>query len=521
MPAAFFGGRGQFSVPTALAVTVEHVLLIDIDGLRSDVLETALHSGRAPHIARLLGGLGLERGLLYPLLAPAPSITFTSQASLFTGAHPGWHGIPGNQFLDRFGAHSDGAPRHYAFDVGDRLAVDDAVRVFTAGLASNCLLAPTLYEQALEHGLRARVVGHMYARGANQWIKPSLANLARFTKGGNLFGLEAADYDRYTLDQALDALQRDGLPDILTIYFMGVDHESHHHGPAAQLGYLCEVLDGYVGELWDAALRKLPAYAQAPLCLVFSDHGQIAVPSDDRHSLRLGFPFEREIGHLFDALGLDVHDIPGEDPNCDAVVASNGGVAQVYLQNRKGRWHDAPDFERDVLPVAGAFWEAHATGRYAQELQGALAGVLVRNAEQQSWSAAYQALTPQGDLVSLAEWFEAQPPGLYIDPVNRLDNLAGPLAGDLMLIGNGAEGFYFSAPLSGMHGGLHPEESQSAFALGWPGASQPAWDLAQAAFIEAIQRRCQAENRRMASTTDMLTGLQPLIAQGRFRSKAL
>jgi hypothetical protein len=60
-----------------------------------------------------------------------------------------------------------------------------------------------------------------------------------------------------------------------------------------------------------------------PFVVIFSDHGQIHVKADDKHSLRLAFPFEREIGHLFDALGLDVHDYPGEDPNCDAVVASN------------------------------------------------------------------------------------------------------------------------------------------------------------------------------------------------------
>jgi hypothetical protein len=495
-------------------MSVEHVLLIDIDGLRADVLEKALQSGCAPNLRRLLGGEGLDRGLLFPLLAPAPSITFASQASLFTGAHPAWHGIPGNQFFDRFGTFSEGKPRHCAFDVGDRLAVDDAVRVFTEGLASNCLLAPTLYERASEFGFDARVVAHMYARGASEWFRPSLANLARFTKGGNLFGLEAAEYDRYTVDQALHSILQDGLPRILTVYFMGVDHESHHHGPEAQIGNLCEVLDGYIGELWEAILSKLLARAQTPLCLVFSDHGQIAVPADDRHSLRLGFPFEREIGHLFDALGLDVHDLPGEDPACDAVVASNGGLAHVYLQNRTGHWRNAPNFERDVLPVARAFWEAHADGRYALELQGALAGVLVRNVEKESWSAVYQALTPQGDLVPLGEWFAAQPPGLYADPVNRLDNLAGALAGDVLLISNYGEGFYFSAPLQGMHGGLHPEDSWAACALGWPEVGQSTWNLARETFSTAIQRRCQAEKGRLPGTADLITGLWPLLSAG-------
>jgi len=488
---------------------VENFLLVDIDGLRPDVLETALEEGRLPNIARLLGGSGLERGALLPVLAPAPSITFTSQACLFTGAHPHEHGIPGNQFFDRFGTHQDGTPRHYAFDVGDTLAVDDAVRVFTDGLAAKCLLAPTLYHAASERGWRSVVACHMYALEADAWLKPSLTSLARFTKGGNLFGLSAPEYDRHTLKKVLDELARSGLPNILTVYFMGLDHESHVHGPQAQAGYLADVLDPMLGELWEKVVALSGSHR--PFVLLFSDHGQIGVPADDQHSIRLGFPFEREMGHLFDALGLDVHDFPGEDPNCDAVVASNGGLAHVYLQNRTSRWADAPIFERDVFPVAQAFWEAHASGIYAPELHGALAGVLVRDVEHQSWSAGYQALTPQGDRIPLEEWFAAQPPGLYADPVNRLHNLAGPLTGDLLLVSNYADGYYFAQPLLGMHGGLHPQDSWAALALGWPESPQAKWNAARAAFSKAIQARCQAEDGRQPSTADMLAGLSALL----------
>ena len=44
----------------------------------------------------------MQRGLEIPALAPAPSITFTSQASLFTGTQPREHGVPGNQFTTNF-----------------------------------------------------------------------------------------------------------------------------------------------------------------------------------------------------------------------------------------------------------------------------------------------------------------------------------------------------------------------------------------------------------------------------------
>lgn len=491
---------------------IEHILLLDIDGLRPDILAQALAEEHLPNLAGLLGGATQSRGCLYPVLAPAPSITFASQASLFSGVGPAQHGIPGNQFFDRFGAHSRGTPRHYAFDVGDTLAADDAVRVFTDGLASKCMLVPTLYERLHNRGWRSVVAGHMYARGATRWLKPSLMRLARFTKGGNLFGLSAPEYDRKTLEKARQEIERNGLPNILTVYFMGLDHESHVHGPQAQTAYLCDVLDVLVGELWQSVCASLPPGSPAPLCLIFSDHGQLAVPADDRHSLRLGFPYDREMGHLFDALGLDVHDFPGEDPNCDAVVASNGGLAHVYLQNRQGHWADQPDFERDVLPVARAFWQAHDRGRYAAELEGALAGVLVRNVQSAGWQAPYMALTPSGEIQDLEIWFKTQQAELYADPVNRLRELAGPRTGDLLLISCYEQGFYFASPLSGVHGGLHPHDSWATLALGWPEVDDLTWQGAQEIFLQAIWARCLADRGRLPTTADMLTGLFALLA---------
>ncbi len=483
----------------------EKYLLIDIDGLRPDVFRQALDAGSVPNLARLVG-----RGLHIPITAPAPSITFCSQACLFTGAHPAQHGIPGNQFFDRFGGGFAGAPRHFAFDVGDTLAVDDAVRVFSDGLAAGRLEARTIYERLASQGRTSLVAGNMYARGATRWIRPSLSHLARFTKGGNLFGLDSRSYDQHVLDTLLDDLAENGLPDLTTMYFMGLDHDSHLYGPGkGQLPYLVEHVDPMVGQLWQAVQEQ--AGGSLPLVAVFSDHGQIEVIPDDRHSLRIGFPFDKEMGHLFSALGLDVHDFPGEDPNCDAVMALNGGLASVYLQKRDGSWQDPPIFERDVVPVGRAFWEAHAKGRYAAELEGALSGVLLRNVEVEGWQAPYTALTADGNIQPLEVWFASQPGEEYLDPVNRLNHCAGRYAGDLLLVSNYADGFYFGGEIRGVHGGLHPADSHATLAFGWPEASPTAWEPLKNAVEKAVYARCRVENNRMAHTTDMITGLNALI----------
>ncbi len=492
--------------------TPSHILLLDIDGLRPDVFRAALAAGTIPNLAGLLGGPDLAHGAIIPATAPAPSITFCSQACLFTGTHPKDHGIPGNQFFDRFGTYNNGIPQFFAFDVGDTLEVDDAVRVFVDALAAKRLMTDTVYEKMAAQGKTSVVAGNMYARGAQTWIKPSLANIARFTKGGNLFGMTSREYDGDIFTRLLTHLDQNGLPDILTMYFMGLDHDSHHLGPhKGQMPYLVEHVDPMVGELIAALQRQTPL--SNILIAIFSDHGQIEVIPDDQHSLRLGFPFDKEVGHLFNALGLDVHDYPGEDPACDAVMALNGGTASVYLQKKDGHWADVPLFERDVLPVAHAFWEAHTTGKYAPELKGALAGVLVRNVQRDGWSAKFQALTPPtstavGGVIPLPDWFAAQPEGLYLDPVHRLNNQTGLYSGDLLLISHYAEGYYFGKEIHGVHGGLHPEDSYATLAYALPGADAEAWGRMKARITEAIETRCTAEGGRMPSTCDLLVGVE-------------
>lgn len=228
--------------------------------------------------------------------------------------------------------------------------------------------------------------------------------------------------------------------------------------------------------------------------------------------MRIAFPFERELGQLFDALLLDAYDFSGEDPNSDALVALNGGISYVYLRNLGSlRWEDPRLFQRDVLPLARSFWRAHINGDYTAELQGSLAGVLVRDVEGGGWESGYRALSPEGDLFTLEEWFASQPENLYVDPVHRLRNLAGPLSGDLLLISNYAEGYYFGAPVSVVHDGLHPEDSQALLVCGWPDASDEDWAFVRQAFQTAIAEHCQAEGGRWPSTADPLTGIMAVL----------
>jgi len=392
------------------------------------------------------------------------------------------------------------------------LEIDDAVSVFTKGLATNCLEVPTIYDRFSDWGWRSVVAGNMYAGGAEYWLKPSLVNLARFTKGGNLFGMSSGDFDNHIVNLSLDHLDTHGPPEIFTLYLMGVDHISHLYGPDAQMDYLCTVIDPLIGELWDGIKHSNPD--ASPIVSIVSDHGQIKVEPDEDKSLRLAVPFERELGHFFDNLGLDVHDFPGEDPDCDAVAALNGGIAFVYLRNRRGLWSDPPLFSRDILPVARGFWEAHKTGSYSPELEGALAGVFIRNVELSGWDAPYLAYTPDNKILPLDDWFRDEihrrgaslsPP--WCDPINRLNNLVSPFVGDLLLLCNYAGGYYFGAPMNGIHGGLHPEESKATMVFGFPCHRDLSLTNWRTGVFDEISSRCKAESNRQPSTADLLTGL--------------
>lgn len=492
------------------------LVIIDVDGLRRDAFRNTLAAGELPNVERIVGGRAGETACHVDALSTAPSITFAAQASIFTGQHPGVHSVAGNESFDRLGRISDGHPRHFGFDVGYTLAVDDAVLVFTDGLASRLLnnRTPTLYETASAHGLTSAVAYHMYARGADTWLPPNIVEIARFTKGKGVLGLEAGTYDSGMLDRLIEYLDAGSLPDVLTAYFMGLDHHSHVHGPASQPAYLRDVIDPQIGRLLDAL--EMREGLEDTLFVLVSDHGQIEVVPDDRHSIRLGFPFDRELGHVFEALGLDVHDIPGEDPACDAVMGLNGGLAHVYLQHREARWADPPRYAEDVLPVAEAFRQMNKTGKYEEELWGSLSLILARDAEHEGWRGEYRVYVGDGQTRPLADYLAAHPELDYPDAANRIRLATSAMTGDLILVANGREGYYFAAPMVGMHGGLLPGESETVLTFATPDNSPDEIARDEIAWLRetvtsVVTDRCAKEGGREPSVADMVPAVLVLL----------
>jgi hypothetical protein len=479
------------------------VVLLDIDGLRSDVFQGALAAGTIPNLARLLGGPEASRGLVYQAAANAPSITYSCQASTVTGAHPAQHGIAGNMFFDRFGRLTGGKPRFYQFDF------TDAPAVIAQGLASKVLAreTETLFETAARHKVRSTVAYHMYARGAKDWLKPGLDDWALFAqvKQPNFSEL----YDEHMLKDVMAHLQSGERPGVLLLYFFGMDHESHLHGPGVQSTYL-RVIDRQVGEFLKV-YEDLGLFEETVFC-IFSDHGHIEIVADDVHALKVGMLFDREMGLVFQALGLDVNDHLLEQ-DFNALLAQAGGMAQIYVRRTGKGWDQAPAFS-DVLRVAQAFWQANEDGAYSADLKGSLELILVRNCEAFGWLAEYEVFRPEG-VISVADYLSAHPALDLVDAENRFRHMAGPMTGDVLLLANASQGYSFTLlPYKGMHGGLHPEDSNAVLAYGWPSAPAEQANALWAEVREAIAARCAAEGQRKVSNVDVAFGVRKLMGWG-------
>lgn len=488
------------------AIRPERVVIIDIDGLRADRFQQALDHGRAPNLLRLVRAGGQVTAHHVPAVTVAPSVTFAAQASIFTGVHPAQHRVAGNQVFDRFGLITEGKPSYLGFDVGDTMAYDDAVEVFRSRLADRFLNpnTQTLYESAAEHGKLSLLAFHMYGRGAQTICRPNLIDIGRFTKGKSIFGLSDEAYDRKMLSNLANALaQASPKPDLITAYFMGLDHHSHHHGPDSQTSYLEQTIDPLVGEL--LALLDSHALFEGTLFVIVSDHGQTPTPGDDAHSIRLGFPNDMELAPLFRSLHLDVHDHPGETPDVDAVVTLNGGLAQVYMRHREADWHIMPRYAEDVLPVAEAFWKANQHGEACPELRNTLEMILVRNVSgAKSWEAPYEVYLGSGKIATIEQWQEEHLEIPYIDAANRLRLAASTMSGDLILAAKAGEGYYFGAPgLRGVHGSLQASDSMAVLVFALPSASPQEMAVLSTEIDRLVTDRCAQEGGRMPSVADM------------------
>lgn len=461
--------RGKDAPPMA---DVKHpVVLLDIDGLKRELFYNMLADGRLPAFSRLVGGGAWVRQGDTVI----PSETLPAQTSLFTGMHVKNHGIVSNGWLDRAAQPPDmidfARPGAAAMVYGYRLMGLPTLLLPNGdarGLINQAMYpgAHTLYERAALAGLRSTVIYSQISRGATHWVRPSRADMVYFALSTKA-NLDFSRLDRKTWATTEKTLKQHGLPDLLTIYFCGLDAWGHHTTVQGQDVYLERVLEPIMDKL--ARLFESRGWLDAARFVLCSDHG---------HSW-LGRKHRIDEGMLAGALAgcgrtAAIHaPLP---PRADAYINIIGGCVQAHLKSHDAQdWAAPPHLERDLLPAARAFAALGVSGNAEtpDKPRHAFALILVRPSPDQGYL-----VFRDNQLVPVEKYFWNK---LDRFP-NAYQNIYGlncPRSGDIVLFSDFEQGYYFCdehVPRS--HGSLCPDDMSIPIIFSGPGIPHRIMDRA-------------------------------------------
>jgi hypothetical protein len=452
-------------------------LVIAIDGVDRKLLYDMLRNGELPELGALLGGAGGKFPHAYfdqTALAPLPTSTLASWATIFTGEPPAKHGVTGNEYFIR-SERRFVAPAPVSID-----APDLVFKTYTDDYANKLLGVPTLYEKlrAKKPQFSAWVAMSQFFRGADRLI------VADRTVVGEAFttfldddddadDLELyAALDRKVVENVAQALEKHAPPHVLTVYLTGADHFAHssEEGPdRARRRYLREVFEPLMATLRKALVKRDALSSR--YVVVVSDHGHTAVRHDKKNALAIDKDDDPPAVVRATGFRLRAFELEDDDP-FDTVLAYGGALAYVYVADRSTcattcDWKKPARFEEDVVPLAEGFHAANARGAHAPSMRGSLDLVLVRSTG--------------GELleyVGNGRTRPLQPHASYLALRERLRDLTvgdrGDHAGDIVLIArNGAEPdianrYYFSKRYYSWHGSPSPADSEIPFILAHP-----------------------------------------------------
>jgi hypothetical protein len=322
------------------------VLLVVVDAASPRVFCPAVQTGRLKHLNRLADAGEMHQASI----SIFPSITPAATASIITGEYPAGHGIVGAAWYEE--------ERDQVAYYGDDLWVIGAqgfgafLRDFLVHLNGDRLVAPTLFEQVEQQGLKAASLNYLVHRGLEQhhvnvpWLLAVLPGvpLVETVKGPSTLCLgdfvahaegrskpkgEHGAMHRFGMDDAGTAallcdMVAKGLPDFTVAYFPDNDYRSHEVGPHASLPVLDRV-DAALGAMFDAA-GGLEQLLSDTCVIVTSDHGHCEIGADATGCV---ISLDEVLGDFSQAkLGL-----PWREGD-EILICPNMRAAQVYVRDK-------------------------------------------------------------------------------------------------------------------------------------------------------------------------------------------
>jgi hypothetical protein len=486
-----------------------------------------LNAGELPELAALIGQdeSGFPHAYFAPdVLTTVPSTTGVAWASIFTAVPPGQHGFAGNEFFVRE-SNQFAAPIPVSVS-----ATKQALSVFTEGYANGLLRAPTIYEtmRASDPNVEIWVSMSQFYAGADQLLMTRrgviVAALTAFLAGHSEKNLPRnvwKDLDEENIEVVVEHLKKGRIPDVLTLYFAGVDNWAHisADGPdSARRSYMHEVIDAELGKLHRRLIER--GAIAGRYVVVVSDHGHTQVIKDEAHALSTK-PADDPPAVLRNA-GYRVRPFEADVKASDAfqsVLAYQGAIAYVYLADRSACvaesepcfWTAPPRYAEDVLPAADAFYRNNLDGALAPGMKGTLDMVLTRRpvpvAEDDR---PFEVYVGEGETQPLDAYLETHPHPTYVAFDSRLRELAvgphGERAGDVLLVAHNGDRdrpedrFYFAAPYHSWHGSPSQQDSRIPVIVAHPDKN--------AAEIEALVRPYLGANPRAQDVGKLLVGLR-------------
>ena len=468
------------------------VLIFAFDGVGYHELNKALESGHAPNLEKLLGqsrGNGLyEHAWSAPnAISILPSTTIAAWSSIFTGAPPAYHGVPGNEWFVRE------EMKFYAPAPVSVTETDDTRRMVTEDLVGKALNTPTLFEQA---GVRSYVSLNPVYRRADIFTTMDpiafVSLMADFVHGevlekSSLKRDAYAELDENSVPKLIDAINTHGLPAIQVVYFPGIDLYTHlaPDALASQVEYLQTITDPAVGLVLDT--YRAAGALDRTYVLIIADHGHTPVLKENA----LGSEGTDTPAAVLRAAGFRTRKFKLEpapdEQDYQAAFAYQGAMAYVYLADRstcpapgqKCDWSKPPRFDAEVMPAVRAFDYVNRTGTPIPRLKRTLDLIFARGR------------TPAGQPLRPFEIFDGKkllPIYTYLKAHPRPDLLklnermrwlgVGPYgnrAGDIILLARSGltipieQRFYFSGPYRSWHGSPSEQDSHIPLVLACQG----------------------------------------------------
>lgn len=324
-----------------------HVLVISIDGMRSDTYLRPLPGLHIPNLLRLKQQGSFADGMIVVY----PSLTYPSHTTMMTGKLPAQHGIYTN--------------------LSSRVPGKDAKDWFWFSHAIRC---PTVWDVARRHGLTTASIGWPVTAGADiNWDVPEIWNpaigrvpepmyVAKFMnpifalQALGAVGLPKANEDDDDLRIALARyVIQEHQPNLMLIHLVDLDAMQHQYGPGSpQAVQVLNSEDHRIGEI-------LAAYQKAGLgkntdVFIVSDHGFVKVH-------RIILP-----NKLFVKAGLLSADAHGNITGGRIDTVSNDGSFFIYWPPHR---HLGRAVYRAILPLLERHLVWAVLGRNALKALGA------------------------------------------------------------------------------------------------------------------------------------------------------